>query len=233
MIGSSYGTGDVMHADWAMGLAVGTTVPCPLRDQQARSHASALRSVSNDSWQAPVNGKPHTAGRTPWGLPQTSPSLNVREDFGRYPVGLHRGDEGGADGPAGSAHGDGGDDAEPGMVIDPGDDLALAAVSQEQARGDIQLPQVHRDLALPAHVLLAAPAPGDRLDELIADQDPVDRDTAGYPRRSSSNTSRLGPHRRCARRSSQITASTSAAIRHGCAIGACERSASPGIPSVR
>lgn len=85
MIGSSYGTGDVMHADWAMGLAVGTTVPCPLRDQQARSHASALRSVSNDSGQAPVNGKPHTAGRTPWGLPQTSPSLNVREDFGRYP----------------------------------------------------------------------------------------------------------------------------------------------------
>ena len=52
--------------------------PCPPRDQQARSHAGrALRSVISGDGQAPVTGKPHTAGRTTRSLPGTSDSLNV------------------------------------------------------------------------------------------------------------------------------------------------------------
>jgi hypothetical protein len=46
----------------------------------------------------------------------------------------------GADGPAGGPQHNGGDDAEPGVVIGPGDDLAFAAIGQEQAGGDIELP---------------------------------------------------------------------------------------------
>jgi hypothetical protein len=61
------------------------------------------------------------------------------------------------------------------MVVDPGDDLALAAVGQEQARGHVHLPLLHRRRALPAAVLVPAPAPRHRLDQVMADQDPVDR----------------------------------------------------------
>jgi hypothetical protein len=60
------------------------------------------------------------------------------------------------------------------MVIDPGDDLAFAAVSQEQAGRHVQLPQLHRSRALPPPVLLPASAARHRLDQLAADQHPVD-----------------------------------------------------------
>jgi hypothetical protein len=61
------------------------------------------------------------------------------------------------------------------VVVDPGDDLALAAVGQEQAGSHVHLPQLHRRRALPAAVLVTAPAPRHRLDQVMADQDPVDR----------------------------------------------------------
>jgi hypothetical protein len=89
----------------------------------------------------------------------------VRQDFVRYPVGPHRGDEGAADGAGGGAPDNGGDDTEPGVIIDPGDQLQLSAVGQEHRPGDVQLPQLHRCLALPALVVLAAalaPAGGDQ-----------------------------------------------------------------------
>ena len=70
---------------------------------------------------------------------------------------------------------DGGDDAEPGVVVDPGDDLALAPVGQEQARGHVHLPQLHRRRAFPPAVGVPAPAPRHRLDHPVTDQDPVDR----------------------------------------------------------
>ena len=99
----------------------------------------------------------------------------VGEHLGGDPVLGHRGGERQADRPGGGPHDDGGDDAEPGVVVDPGDDLALAAVGQEQARGHVHLPQLHRRRALPAAVLVPAPAPRHRLDQVVADQDPVNR----------------------------------------------------------
>ena len=126
--------------------------------------------------------------------------------------------------------------AVPGMVIDPGDDLALPAISQEQAGRDVQLPQLHRRRALPPAVLIPVPAPRHGLEQLMTDQHPVGRGpghTSGCPRLESSKTRRRGPHRRCAPRKSQITASTSALIRHGCDLGACDGSARASRPLSR
>jgi hypothetical protein len=61
------------------------------------------------------------------------------------------------------------------MVIDSRDDLAFPAVGQEQARRDVQLPQLHRSRALPPPVLGTAPAARHRLDQPMTDQHPVDR----------------------------------------------------------
>jgi hypothetical protein len=61
------------------------------------------------------------------------------------------------------------------MVVDAGDDLAFASVGQEQAGGDVELPQLHRRRAFPPDVLVTPPAARHRLDQLMADQDPVDR----------------------------------------------------------
>jgi hypothetical protein len=58
--------------------------------------------------------------------------LNVGEDFAGDPVLGHRGGERQADRPGRRPHDDGGGDAEPGVVVDPGDDLALVAVGQER-----------------------------------------------------------------------------------------------------
>jgi len=53
----------------------------------------------------------------------------------------------------------GGDDAEPGMIVHPGDHLCLAAVGQLDAADDVQLPQFHRHFPLPPLIVLpAAPA---------------------------------------------------------------------------
>jgi hypothetical protein len=84
----------------------------------------------------------------------------VRQHFSGHPVFAHRLHERRAHRPAGGAQDDRGNHAVPGVVIDPGNDLALAAAGQEQAGGHIQLPQLHRRRALPPDVLVAAPAPG-------------------------------------------------------------------------
>ena len=61
----------------------------------------------------------------------------------------------------------------------------------------------------------------------------VDRETPGWPRRSSSKTRRRGPQLRCAARRPHITAPISALTRQGCAVGAWDRSASPSSPFSR
>ena len=53
----------------------------------------------------------------------------------------------------------GGDDAQPGMIVHPGDHFCLAAVGQLDAADDVQLPQFHRHFPLPPLIVLpAAPA---------------------------------------------------------------------------
>ena len=99
----------------------------------------------------------------------------VAEHLTRNPVLLHRGHERRAHCAGGGPHHDFGDDAEPGMVVNPGDDLALLAVGQEQARGNVQLPQFHRRGALPPAVLVPAPAARHRLEHPVPHQHPVDR----------------------------------------------------------
>src|SRR5487761_383191 len=50
---------------------------------------------------------------------------------------------------------------------------ALTVRAQEQARGHIHLPQLHRRRPLPAPIGVRAAAPGHWLDHVVADQDPV------------------------------------------------------------
>jgi hypothetical protein len=60
------------------------------------------------------------------------------------------------------------------MVIDAGDQLGLPPISQRHPADDVQLPQLHRRIPLPAPglplVLLLL-----RLDHAVADQHPVHR----------------------------------------------------------
>jgi hypothetical protein len=98
----------------------------------------------------------------------------VGQHFLGHPVGAHRVHERQAHRPGGRPHDRRGEDAEPGMVIDPGNDLHLGAVNQECAGGHIELPQLHRGAAFPAPVVLAAAPPRLRLDQPVADQGAVD-----------------------------------------------------------
>jgi hypothetical protein len=83
----------------------------------------------------------------------------VAEHFGGNPVLLHCRHERQAHRAGSGPQYDGGDDAEPGMVINPGDDLGFAAIGQEQAGRDVHLPQFHRRRTLAGAVLVPAPAP--------------------------------------------------------------------------
>jgi hypothetical protein len=58
--------------------------------------------------------------------------LNVGQNRGRDAVRGHRGGERQADRAGGGPHDDDGDDAEPGVVIDPGDDPAFAASARNR-----------------------------------------------------------------------------------------------------
>lgn len=70
-------------------------------------------------------------------------------------------------------------DTEPGVIVDAGDGLELAAVGQPDPTHDVQLPQLHWPGPFPAPVAgLGAPA-GAGLDEPVADQDPVDASQPG------------------------------------------------------
>ena len=92
-----------------------------------------------------------------------------------HPVDGHRLHESPADRPGGGPPHRGGDDAVPGMVIDPGHDLHLGSVGEKSAGGHVQLPQLHRHRPFPPHVVLPPAAPRPRLDQLVADQHPVHR----------------------------------------------------------
>ena len=61
------------------------------------------------------------------------------------------------------------------MVIDAGDYFAFGAIGQHQATDDIDLPQRHGCLALPAPVVTAFPPPPTRLDQAVANQDAMHR----------------------------------------------------------
>src|SRR5690606_15333813 len=65
-------------------------------------------------------------------------------------------------------------DDEPGVVVDTGEHLAFAAVGEEYAAHQVQLPQMHRRLSFPplvdSFMLLFL-----RIDETVAHQDAVDR----------------------------------------------------------
>ena len=82
----------------------------------------------------------------------------VGQDFLGDPVGAHRIHERQAHRPGSSPHDRLGEDAEPGMIIDPGHDLDLGAADEERAGGHVQLPQLHRGGPFPPPVILAAPA---------------------------------------------------------------------------
>jgi hypothetical protein len=69
---------------------------------------------------------------------------------------------------------------EPGVIVDPGHGLELAAVGQPDPTHDVQLPQLHRPGPLPAPVVGLASPSSLGLDEAVADQGPVD---AGQPGR--------------------------------------------------
>ena len=64
----------------------------------------------------------------------------VRQDFLRDTVATQGLGKRQTHRPAGGADHDRGDDAEPGMVIDTGDDLAFGAIGQHQTANDIDLP---------------------------------------------------------------------------------------------
>jgi hypothetical protein len=97
----------------------------------------------------------------------------VRQHFSGHPINAHRLHERRAHRPAGGAINDGGDHAVPGVIVDPGDDLAFAAAGQEQAGRHIELPQLHRRRAFPPDVLVAAPPARRRPDQPVARQHPV------------------------------------------------------------
>jgi hypothetical protein len=99
----------------------------------------------------------------------------IRQHFLGHPVAAQCLSEGQAHRPPGRAHHNRGYHTEPGMVIDPGDDLALAAIGQHQAPDDVDLPQRHRRLAFPAPILTALTPSATGLDQAVAAQDPVHR----------------------------------------------------------
>ena len=98
----------------------------------------------------------------------------VSQDLIGYAVGPHGGQECPADRAGGGPPHHGGDHAEPGMIIDPGDQLQLRAIGQEHRCGDIELPQLHRLLPLPALIVLASALPLAGRNQAMADQHPVD-----------------------------------------------------------
>jgi hypothetical protein len=85
----------------------------------------------------------------------------ISEHLGRDAEPAQRGSKGQADCPAGRPGHDLADHAVPGMVIHPGHDLRLGAISQERPAHDVQLPQRHRFVAFPP--LVAVPGPLARL----------------------------------------------------------------------
>ena len=88
-------------------------------------------------------------------------------------------------GPAGLAS-----DAEPRMVVHTGDHLRLATVGEPDPADNVHLPQFHRDLALPALVVLPAATPRGGHDQAVADKHPMHRDP-GRDRAGTAVTAQL------------------------------------------
>jgi len=100
----------------------------------------------------------------------------VREQLLRDAVFAQCSRQSDADCPAGGLRNDSGDDAEPGMVIQPGYHLRLLAVDQMDMADDVHLPELHRAVAFPPLIVLAAAMAGPLIDQAVPDQDPMHRD---------------------------------------------------------
>lgn len=108
----------------------------------------------------------------------------VGQHLFRYPEHLQGPGKGRADRPSGRPLDHRRDHAVPGMVIHSGHDLRLGQlagdrVDQHHPADDVHLPQLHRTLALPALVIRPFTPPDPRLDQPMADEDPIH----GHPRR--------------------------------------------------
>ena len=131
--------------------------------------------------------------------------LSVRISWGT-PWRPHRGGEMRADGPARrSGHHPGAHD-EPGVVIDPGEHLALPPVGQQHPADHVHLPQLHRPAPLPP-LELAVPrrrAPDRSVRRASAPDTPPSATAPGStPPATASCTSRRGPQSGLRRRASQ------------------------------
>lgn len=102
----------------------------------------------------------------------------VGQDLPRHPVGAQRPGQGVTHRMRGRALDDLGEHAEPGVVVDAGDDEDADAAGQLKAH-EVQLPQIHGSVALPAPVVLSLPA-GDAADQAVADERPVDAGPPGH-----------------------------------------------------
>ncbi len=102
----------------------------------------------------------------------------VGEHLGRDPVDSHGAHERVGHRPARRRGQNLGDHDEAGVIVDAGEHLALPPVGEVDATDQVELPQVHRRLALPALVLARVPLVL-RAHEPVAGQHPVD----GGPRR--------------------------------------------------
>src|SRR6266508_5073726 len=83
----------------------------------------------------------------------------------RNPVVTQRLGERGADPAGGGPWHEPCDDAEPGVIVDPGGDLELGAVGKEHPSHHVELPKLHRGGTLPASVVGLAPAAPSGCDE--------------------------------------------------------------------
>jgi hypothetical protein len=67
----------------------------------------------------------------------------VGKQFIGHPVLAQGSDQGQADSPGGGLRHGGGNDAEPRVVVHPGDDLRFAAIGEQDPTDDVHLPQLH------------------------------------------------------------------------------------------
>jgi hypothetical protein len=98
----------------------------------------------------------------------------VREHLLGEPVVAHRLGEVPTDRAARRTLHHAGADHEPGVVVDPGQDLALLPVREQHPADDVHLPQLHRAAALPPFEPAVASTSGPRLDQTCALERPID-----------------------------------------------------------
>ena len=110
------------------------------------------------------------------GLDQSTGELDavVSEYLVGDAIGAERLGEGQADLASGGPAHHLGQHAKARMVVDPGHHLALGAIGQEDPRDDVVLPQLHRDVALPAHIGVSPALAGDGGDQVVAHEHPID-----------------------------------------------------------